>query len=169
MILFVLMTALVALAAPQMGAMTDSRDGKSYRTVKIGNQVWMAENLDFETKHSYCYDAEGERYKKQPNCNDKKFVSGRLYTYEAAKGACPGGWRMASDSEWGSVAGNSASFDIKAAGFRNAKGKFELLGKRADFWTADDVGDKGKYHYYSASAGTMDKGSVGLNCTLVPG
>ena len=37
MIMFVLMTALVALAAPQMGAMTDSRDGKSYRTVKIGN------------------------------------------------------------------------------------------------------------------------------------
>ena len=42
MILFVLMTALVALAAPQMGAMTDSRDGKSYRTVKIGNQVLLA-------------------------------------------------------------------------------------------------------------------------------
>ena len=115
MILLVLMTALVALAAPQMGAMTDSRDGKSYRTVKIGNQVWMAENLDFETKHSYCYDAEGERYKKQPNCNDKKFVSGRLYTYESAKSACPGGWHLPTIAEFETL--------IKTVGGKEKAGK----------------------------------------------
>lgn len=141
-------------------SMTDSRDGKTYKTVKIGNRVWMAENLNFKSADSWCYD------NSEQNCNEY----GRLYSWNAAQKACPSGWRMASDSEWGSVAGNSTSFGIKTAGFRNAKGKFELLGKRADFWTADDAGDKGKYHYYSASAGTMDKnayskkGAMSVRC-----
>lgn len=139
--------AVFSYAAPQKGTMTDSRDGKKYKTVNIGNKVWMAENLNIKTGDSWCYD------NSEQNCKEY----GRLYSWNAAQKACPDGWRIATDYEWGTVASNSASLDIKTAGFRNAKGKFELLGKRADFWTADDAGDKGKYHYYSASAGKMDK------------
>ena len=80
------------------GVLIDERDGKTYKVVKIGDQVWMAENLNYDDSvatpdlkgNSWCYEEKAE------NCA----ASGRLYAWVAAKEACPSGWHLPTNDEF---------------------------------------------------------------------
>ena len=122
-----------ALGVALGGSFRDSRDGKVYKTVKIGNQIWMAQNLNYEVDNGYgswCY-ANEYRY-----C--KKY--GRLYTYYAAMNACPSGWHLPSESEW------EILFDY-VGGMRTAN--YVLRSK--DDWYYND-GDRYKFKVLPAGA-----------------
>ncbi|MCL1966662.1 MAG: hypothetical protein FWF67_02135 [Fibromonadales bacterium] len=76
-----------------VGTFTDIRDKKNYKTVKIGSQVWMAENLNIDLLSSKCYD------NKPDNC--KKY--GRLYDWKTAMKACPSDWYLPNEDDWGDL------------------------------------------------------------------
>jgi uncharacterized protein (TIGR02145 family) len=107
----------VSAVNAQKGSFTDPRDGKKYRTVRIGNLTWMAQNLNFKTGNSWCYED------NESNC--RKY--GRFYDWNTAMSACPSGWRLPGNREWNDL--------TKSAG-----GQREELDKNIAYWSG--VGKK---------------------------
>jgi len=83
----------------------DPRDGKKYRAVTIGGKRWMAQNLNYATDSSWCYENNAD------NC--KKY--GRLYAWETAKRVCPTAWRLPTNQDWNDLI-TTAENDTSSAG-----------------------------------------------------
>ena len=143
-----------------INSLRDSRDGQTYKYVKLGNQVWMAENLNYETANSYCYN--------DNSINCEKY--GRLYEWSAALNSCPSGWHLPSDADfeilveavggenvagknlksttgW-DLGGNGVGFGFNAlpGGYRSSSGGFGSLGDNANFWSATENYESSAYY-----------------------
>jgi len=155
----VLCAAVCAFSYSQeTGSYTDSRDGHEYKTIKIGDQWWMSENLAYQTS-SGCLVYEGiEKYLE---------TYGYLYIWETALQVCPDGWHLPSDAEFeklsrflgGEVeaggklketgtthwdhpntgATNSSGFSALAAGYEGSEPYQYFIGKQAYFWSYDET------------------------------
>lgn len=152
-ILIILLNNNLAASAQETETFTDPRDGKTYKTLIIGTQTWMAENFEYKAGNGCCaYD--------NNESNVPKY--GRLYNWETAKTVCPEGWHLPSDEEWTilttflggqTVAGgkmktttgweydadgistNESGLNILPAGWCDDDGSFQHLGSNAYFWS----------------------------------
>ena len=152
------------------GSMTDPRDGQIYKTVKIGNQVWMAENLNYADsvktpsllEHSWCYNDKAEY------CA----VTGRLYNWAAAidsvklatdadnpqdcgfghrfrctlpdtvYGICPPGWHLPTKTEWETLFTEVGGQSTAGKVFKSQKGWYNKgIGTDAYGFSALPAGD----------------------------
>lgn len=105
------------------GTFTDSRDGQVYKTVTIGKQVWMAENLKYlphingpdiksETIPYYYVYNFNDTNLRVAIVSDNYITYGVLYNWEAARTACPAGWHIPSEAEWIQLIRNLGGQDI---------------------------------------------------------
>ena len=152
--LFVLCgSAFAASKSKKKNEFKDPRDKQTYRTVKIAGLEWLGDNLNYKTEGSFCYKDE----------DDQCMVYGRLYTWNAAKKACPAGFRLPTHADFESLwtaagADFNAGYLIKAdygwsgdtngndtlkfsampAGNRFDDETYGNTAKFAFFWSSDD-------------------------------
>ncbi|MTI19739.1 hypothetical protein E1176_01765, partial [Fulvivirga sp. RKSG066] len=153
--------ATASVTAEEVTTTTDSRDGQTYRVVKIGTQIWFAENFNLDTNtsdstSSYYYDNDQASYEEQ---------YGRLYTWYVAKEIAPEGWELPSISDFETLVNTVGGSDTEAAtklnvggssGFHSEFGgvsdgtSFYDLGNFATYWSSDsDATDTGRGQYFA--------------------
>ena len=148
--------------AKYYGEVVDSRDGNIYRTIKIGNTEWMADNLNYKAEDSYCvFQDSTELFEDGDSCT----VYGRYYCQENIDGLCMKGWRVPNqkdieeltkyypeESHWMSTSHwsldqdqwentsnasgmNGAGLDLLPTGYiqRDTLDQYMYYGKRVDF------------------------------------
>lgn len=174
------------------GSMTDSRDGQVYKTVEVGTQIWMAQNLNYVPASqlgygAWCYNLS----------SDSCLKYGRLYNWSAAmsgsassaavpsgvRGLCPSGWHLPSDGEWTILANvlggaqlagkklksdiwagdNSSGFSALPAGGRNYYGIYYDIGDYAHFWSATEKDSSYAWYRFLESGSGVFSRDYGYN------
>lgn len=137
------------------GSLTDARDGQAYKTVQIGTQTWMAENLNVKVDSSWWY----------KNSADSGAKYGRLYQWAAVmgldassngklwsgalprQGICPSGWHVPSDAEWTTLSAYLGGTSTAGAKLKSTSGWSYGNGTDTNGFRALPAG----YRYYDGS------------------
>lgn len=119
---------------------TDPRDGQVYKTVKIGDQVWFAENFRYKCKGSYV----------DPIQRDTKKY-GRLYTWDAACWEAPEGWHLPVKDEWDK---------LQAFVEANASAEVGTALKSEEWIDFDDNAGTDEFGFCALPVGTVDPNGV---------
>ena len=89
------------------GSFIDERDNQTYKTIKIGNQNWFAQNLNFKANESWCPDdtdctREGRYYSWYGAMDlvEDEWLSSFDSIEPEHQGACPAGWHVPAIDEW---------------------------------------------------------------------
>lgn len=185
------------LSDETLNAFTDKRDGEVYRVVKIGKQVWMAENLRYRDteanllleRNSWCVGDEdycrqnGYVYDFLAVVNDFSCAAqfcGILYPH---RGICPEGFHVPKKAEWDTLQSNATRLNISLnadTGFTSAPtGEYAGYAKMdncARYWTASQANSEAAYEYYRCrdevtfKNQSYDKGyGYALRCVADPG
>ena len=163
---------------------------KAYKTVVIGTQTWMAENLNFNPPlgHSWCYE----------NADGYCTAEGRLYDWPTAMSVCPTNWHLPSPVEWDTLAAavggmstagtalKSISGWYSSAGITNADSygftgrpsgvfmppsTFAVYMSIGEWWTSAPILSSAEYRYLHMSSNAMQYGdylqSYGLSVRCI--
>jgi len=145
--LFLILIALlisITLQSQTSARFIDKRDGQVYKAVKIGDQWWMAENLNYDTTGGYCY---------SDDCGTYAGTYGRLYvwntamggsTTEGARGICPEGWHMPTNTEWTTLINFLGEATV-------AGGKLKTTG--TTYWTTPNLGATNESNFSALPGG----------------
>lgn len=179
-VIVLLVPAAHPINAQETDFLLDERDGNIYLVTKFGNHWWMCQNLKYDIgEGSFCYDDD------ENNC----MLKGRWYNFDAAKKACPEGYRLPADEDWmalesfigmdkaelsmkyqrnsGKVGkylktGGGIGFDADLAGFINPNSGGIKAEQQAMFWTSTKLDEGNAW----TRVFTMD--TDGVNRKMVP-
>ena len=135
----------INIQAQNTGSFTDNRDQNTYKTIAIGNQIWMAENLAFQVQDSSWGFNDGEQHVSE---------FGYFYKWQVAQNVCPNGWKLPSKEDFEILLNNydkqsekacialtidgESGFIAKLIGWRGSYGGFTGKEENAMFWTSSN-------------------------------
>ncbi|WP_321372036.1 FISUMP domain-containing protein [uncultured Draconibacterium sp.] len=134
------------------GLFVDTRDTTAYKWIKLGEQVWMAENLSYKCDSGF----------KQPEDPELSKIYGGYYNYETAKSNCPAGWHLPTDQEWEQL----AEFISNTKGpFTKNKDGWNNIGEfiKADYGWEHEANGNDEFKFKGLPGGTTSLSSESYN------